>query len=198
MSVKALEELRRLADEWADTRRGYGPKERMRDIADEIEREHAQRVAELNGAVCERDGRIATYERRNTELNDALKAICNRFGVSTQWSAEDAAKKVLEALERDYMLLPKDADGVPIHVGETVYGKYLKGNPEYTVRGFSFDQEHGQWNVQVGDAMWVSLSQNLLGSSRARWNPYCAMRSQTCRAWVTASCAGSSPTSSMW
>ena len=77
-----------------------------------------KRIVELNGAVCERDGRIGSYERRNTELNDALKAICKQFGVSTEWSAEDTAKKVLEALERDYMALPHDADGVPIHVGD--------------------------------------------------------------------------------
>ena len=89
-------------------------------IADEIERERKQRINELNGAICERDGRIGSYERRNTELNDALKAICKHFGVSVEWSAEDAAKKVLEALERDYMRLPCDADGVPIHVGDSI------------------------------------------------------------------------------
>ena len=99
-------------------------------IADEIERERKQRINELNGAICERDGRIGSYERRNTELNDALKAICKHFGVSVEWSAEDAAKKVLEALERDYMRLPCDADGVPIHVGDVLeydYGDDVRG-----------------------------------------------------------------------
>ena len=93
-------------------------------IADEIEREHAQQVAELHGFINARDLRIDAYERRNTELNDALKAICKRFGVSTEWCAEDAAKKVLEALERDYIALPKDADGVPIRVGDKLEGVF--------------------------------------------------------------------------
>ena len=122
IKLESIEKLRGLPFHGTN---GFGScvtasKETISSVADEIEREHAQRVAELNGAICERDGRIGSYERRNTELNDALKAICNRFGVSAEWSAEDAAKKVLEALERDYMLLPKDADGVPIRVGDKV------------------------------------------------------------------------------
>lgn len=95
---------------------------------DAIEREIAQRVAELKGAICERDGRIGSYERRNTNLNDALKVICKRFGVSTEWSAEDAARKVLEALESQYMELPTDADGVPIHIGDYLQLSETRGH----------------------------------------------------------------------
>ena len=83
-------------------------------------KEFEQTIAELHGAVCERDGRIGTYERRNTELNDALKAICNRYGVSTQWAAEDAAKKVFESIDSTHMCLPVDADGVPIRPGDVL------------------------------------------------------------------------------
>lgn len=73
-----------------------------RELEDEIEREHAQRIAELRGAVCERDGRIGSYERRNAELTAELEAK--------------------EQLERDsaYMRLPVDADGVPIRLGDTL------------------------------------------------------------------------------
>lgn len=102
------------------------------------------------------------------ELKAALES-CRRTEMvekpfDTYWITVEACNAYIEALEAEiairFMELPVDADGVPLKVGKTVYGKYLKGNPEYTVRGFSFDQEHGQWNVQVGDAMWVS--QNLL------------------------------------
>lgn len=79
-----------------------------------------QQLAERDGAVCERDGRINAYERRNTELNDALKAICNRYGVSTQWAAEDVAKKVFESTDSAYMRLPVDADGVLIRPGDVL------------------------------------------------------------------------------
>lgn len=61
---------------------------------------------------------IAVMEFPYMELHDALKAICNRFGVSTEWAAEDAAKKVLAVLEREYMKLPVDANCVPIRPGD--------------------------------------------------------------------------------
>lgn len=92
------------------------------------------------------------------------------------------ADEIEAEIAKRFMELPVDADGVPIRVGETVYGKYLKGNPEYTVRGFSFDQEHGQWNVQVGDAMWVS--QNLLGAKPR------TLESILCDALADVSCMG--------
>lgn len=85
------------------------------------------------------------------------------FGSGTM-ADKDAIDSIADRIEAEiaerFMELPVDDDGTPLKVGKTVYGKYLKGNHEYTVRGFSFDQEHGQWDVQVGDAMWVS--QNLL------------------------------------
>ena len=64
------------------------------------------------------------------------------------------------------MELPVDADGVPIRVGETVYGKYISGNPEYFVKGFEFDQDHGQWNIKVGNASFAS--QGLLSHVKPR------------------------------
>lgn len=128
--IKALEKLRELCVGVKSEGFASVGCDAVLEIADEIEREHNQRVAELNGVVCERDGRIGSYERRNTKLNNALKAICKRFGVSTEWCAEDAAKKVLEALERDYMALPKDADGVPICVGEDVVRTNDRLQPE--------------------------------------------------------------------
>lgn len=128
--IKALKELRELCVGVKSEGFSSVGCDAVLEIADEIEREHNQRVVELNGAVCERDGRIGSYERRNTELNNALKAICKRFGVSTEWSAEDAAKKVLETLERDYMELPVDADGVPICVGEDVVRTNDRLQPE--------------------------------------------------------------------
>lgn len=83
-------------------------------------KEFKQTIAELNGAVCERDGRISAYERRNAELNDALKAICNHYGVGTKWAAEDAVKNVFETIDSTYMKLPVDADGMPIRIGDTM------------------------------------------------------------------------------
>jgi hypothetical protein len=102
------------------------------------------------------------------ELKAALES-CRRTEMvedpfDTYWITADACNALLSEIEAEiaerFMELPVDADGAPLKVGKTVYGKYLKGNTEYTVRGFSFDQERGQWDVQVGDAMWVS--QNLL------------------------------------
>lgn len=70
-----------------------------------------------------------------------------------------------EIAER-FMELPIDADGVPIHVGETVYGKYIRGNPEYIVSGFDFDTKHDQWNIKIGAAS--SASQGLLSHVKPR------------------------------
>lgn len=88
----------------------------------------------------------------------------------TVWITKDAALKMANDIEAEiaerYMESPCDADGVPIRVGETVYGKYLKGHPGFTVRGFSFDLEHGQLSVRVGDAMWMSA--NLLSHVKPR------------------------------
>lgn len=61
--------------------------------------------------------RNSTGERR---LADALRAICKRFDVDTNMSAEDAAKNVLEALGRDWMRLPVDADGVLCRIGDVL------------------------------------------------------------------------------
>lgn len=110
----------------------YEHSKRLKAKADELTNERdellrksnefEQTIAELNGAVCERDVRIGAYEHRNTELNDALKAICNRYGVGTKWAAEDAVKNVFETIDSTHMLLPVDADGVPIRPGdELVY-----------------------------------------------------------------------------
>lgn len=78
----------------------------------------------------------------------------------------DIANEIEAEIAERFMELPVDADSVPIHMGETVYGKYLEGNPEFTVRGFSFDLEYRQWNVQVGDAAWTSA--NLLSHVKPR------------------------------
>ena len=122
--IKALEKLRELCVGVKSEGFASVGCDAVLEIADEIEREHAQRVAGLTGDLC-------LYEWRKTELKDALKAICKRFGVSsTKWSAEDAAKKVLETLERDYMELPVDADGVPICVGEDVVRTNDRLQPE--------------------------------------------------------------------
>ena len=63
---------------------------------------------------------LTAMAHRNAELADALRAICKRFDVDTNMSAEDAAKKVLKALERDWMRLPVDADGMPWYIGDEV------------------------------------------------------------------------------
>lgn len=112
------DDMRRVVARWLDRQAAITERECRRPNWEYCDT--CEAIAELNGAVCERDGRIGAYERRNTELNDALKAVCNRFGVGTQWSAEDAAKKVMEALERDYMRMPVDADGVPIRPGDVL------------------------------------------------------------------------------
>ena len=78
----------------------------------------------------------------------------------------DIANEIEAEIAERFMELPVDADSVPIHVGETVYGKYLEGNPEFTVRGFSFDLEHGQWSVQTSAATWTSA--NLLINVKPR------------------------------
>lgn len=74
--------------------------------------------------------------------------------------AEEAAnfEQALADVEQTHMRLPVDADGVPIRVGETVYGKYLKGYPSFVVRGFEFDTEYDQWNVKTGAAMYTSAN----------------------------------------
>lgn len=77
------------------------------------------------------------------DVHDALKAICKRFGVSTELSAEDAAKKVLEALERDYMALPKDADGVRIEIGDRLH-EHDYGQ-EFTVEGLKIYGSDREW-----------------------------------------------------
>lgn len=59
-----------------------------------------------------------SYGFMNTKLNDALSAIRNRFGVDNELAAEDPAKNILEALERGWIRLPVDADGVPIRPGD--------------------------------------------------------------------------------
>lgn len=96
-------------------------------------------------------------------------------------------RKIADEIEREiserYMELPVDADGEPIRVGETVYGKYMKGNHEYTVRGFVFDQDYGQWNVRVGDVMWVN--QNMLSHVDPR-----TLESILCDALAEVSCMG--------
>ena len=107
---------------------------------------------------------IKAMEKMKAALESCRRTEKHDPPFDTYWITADACNAYIEELESEiserFMELPVDADGAPLKVGKTVYGKYLKGNPEYTVRGFSFDQEHGQWNVQVGDAMWVS--QNLL------------------------------------
>lgn len=119
---------------------GLGPfgtsLEELDGIADALEAEIAefkQQLAEKNGAICERDGRVNSYGLMNTELNDALSAICIRFGVDTELAAEDSAKKVLEALDWGWMRLPVDADGVPIRIGDEV--KLHEKGSNLTVRG---------------------------------------------------------------
>lgn len=106
-----------------------------------------------------------------------IKALYNLHKLASDFRSDvhkrDEADYLLEIadniqaeVDARFMALPLDADGVPIRVGETVYGKYLEGNPEFTVRGFSFDLEHVQWNVQVGDAAWTSA--NLLSHVKPR------------------------------
>lgn len=133
-------------------------------LIDEIEREHEQRVAELKGAICERDGRIGIYERRNTNLNDALKVICKRFGVSTEWSAEDTARKVLEALESQYMELPTDADGVPIHIGDYLQLSETRG---YVVALIYCPRNELPWEWQCdSDSDWYNTAFTLHAEPR--------------------------------
>ena len=99
------------------------------------------------------------------ELREYAEQCCPAYEDYDARMMEIADTIEAEIAER-YMELPVDADSVPIHMGETVYGKYLEGNPEFTVRGFSFDLEYGQWNVQVGDAAWTSA--NLLSHVKPR------------------------------
>lgn len=134
--------------------------DKVRAERDELLRkskEFEQTIAELHGAVCERDGRIGTYERRNTELNDALKAICNRYGVSTQWAAEDAAKKVFESIDSTHMRLPVDADGVPIRPGDVVC--YFQDGQKMHVYGVC---EEGFFYTYEGEKKPLPLHSNIL------------------------------------
>ena len=61
-----------------------------------------------------------TFDSGEAKTIDALKAICKKYDVSTEWAAEDAVRKVFERIEHTHMKLPLDADGVPIHEGDKI------------------------------------------------------------------------------
>ena len=113
---------------------------------------------------------IKALEKMKAVLESCRRTEKQAPPFDTYWITVDACNACIEELEAEiaerFMELPVDADGVPIHMGETVYGKYLEGNPEFSVRGFSFDLEHGQWNVQTSAAMWTSA--NLLSHVKPR------------------------------
>lgn len=66
------------------------------------------------------------------------------------------ADEIEAEIADNYMRLPCDVDGVPIHVGEHVRGKYTDDKTLYKVHGFMFDFEHGQCNIALNESRFAS------------------------------------------
>ena len=100
------------------------------------------------------------------KLRKELKNLYFPLNDNTSLKLISLVDEIEAEIAKRFMELPVDADGVPIRVGETVYGKHIRGNPEYIVSGFEFDTKHDQWNIKTGAAS--SASQGLLSHVKPR------------------------------
>lgn len=99
---------------------------------------------------------------------DTLHEWCNFLGDDP---CDGCAKQLhiiadeIEAeIERDYMRLPVDADGVPIHVGDDL--RSASSKTEYTALGFWFDFDCDIWQVMVSSKQ--AMSGNMLRHVKPR------------------------------
>ena len=68
--------------------------------------------------------------RKGVHLHTKFASECQKYVVYIEQSEfDDMIDAVERELEEEYVSLPKDADGVPIHIGDKLVGKYLEGNP---------------------------------------------------------------------
>ena len=89
-----------------------------------------------------KEGEVMNEIKALEKLRNALKDCTNKAGVEpnefdTYWITASACDNLIDEIEVEvaerYQLLPVDADGVPIHMGDAVEGELLFDNT--TVRG---------------------------------------------------------------
>lgn len=83
------------------------------------------------------------------KISDELsKRACDLFcGYLLDADNCDELSNLADRIDNETVELPKDADGVPIHVGDTVY--YCNSGFQMKVLSLSFD---GQWHITTNKA----------------------------------------------
>lgn len=141
--LKALEELRKY--ELFDRGRQMSAYMPSDTIADAIQ-------AEVDGLMAENERLRAESKRKSEQLAACQKALEERNSgeLKKQWKKQladlEAENEQLRAdIEERYMLLPVDADGVPIHIGDNLYSDELR--KQFPCRGYSLTptQRNNKW-----------------------------------------------------
>lgn len=100
--------------------------ERVLSALGEIEREISENFIEFNRRgthrFCEGCNFGGWKERAEEYKDEAAKLLCDVLHVTPCYSPWDVTESARTITER-YMPLPVDADGVPIHLGDTVEGE---------------------------------------------------------------------------
>ena len=142
----------------------------LKDQVDELTNVHKKLIAEKAGLEDENMALVEAVkhaeerlERWNKELRDALKAICERYGVDEKWSpiwsADDMVRNVSEGIGQTHMRLPVDADGVPWHIGDKVQRKEHKSRPNVVTGIYIYDNGDHALQVRETDCTaWAPIA----------------------------------------
>ena len=83
------------------------------------------------------------------ELRNAVKVAMADNPLWVCGIAKRIADEIQAEIDERFMELPVDADGVPIHVGDKLRGKYLNGNP--IVEVIAIDYSANGWRISENE-----------------------------------------------
>jgi len=120
---------------------------RLTALPHELERDHAMRGAEEEG-----EGMIESLEQIRKHADMCTRMAGGEDGFETVWMTKRAFLDDLDAIEREveerYIELPKDTNGVPIHLGDKVCTKL---GSTYTVARITREDFEGTTTWYIED-----------------------------------------------